>query len=186
MSRTVTEQSRTITARLLCELLAYDPATGALTWKARPAEMFKGNGYEKRFNNAYAGKPALTTCHDKGYQYGMIFGQRVYAHRAAWAIMKGRMPRLDIDHINGQKDDNRIKNLRIVTKKGNGRNRQLSANNTSGISGVHWCRTARRWIAKIGKSQYVGAFVEKQDAIAARKAAERRMGYHENHGRKAA
>ncbi len=92
-----------------------------------------------------------------------------------------------IDHINGDRGDNRISNLRVVTSTENNRNKAINKNNTSGVTGVTWSKSRRKWIAqihigKIGKA--LGGFDRVEDAIAARKNAETRYGFHENHGRK--
>jgi hypothetical protein len=107
------------------------------------------------------------------------------AHRVAWALCYDRWPAEQLDHVNGAKADLRIRNLREVTNAENGRNQRRSAANKSGRIGVHWHKGDRRWRASIGldgRPCYLGSFVSFDEACAAREAAERIFGFHENHG----
>lgn len=91
-----------------------------------------------------------------------------------------------IDHINGDRLDNRIENLREVDRAENMKNMRMPADNTSGFVGV--TRHYEKWKAQItvnGKHIYLGRFDHKKDAIAARIAANRKFGFHENHGSRA-
>lgn len=110
----------------------------------------------------------------------------IYAHRMAWEIFYGSPPSGQIDHINGIRSDNRIDNLRDVPVSENRKNVALSARNKTGHVGVHLIKS--RYVAKIKirkKDIRLGTFDTLELAIAARKEAERRYGFHENHGRKA-
>jgi hypothetical protein len=117
-----------IPVELLREILEFDLHTGEFRWKERPVEHFP-NGKpspEKRcamWNGKYAGKPALTCVDPRGYKKGEVSGVFVWAHRAAWALVSGRWPTLEIDHINRNKGDNRFRNLRQVTHRDNAKNR---------------------------------------------------------------
>lgn len=133
-----------------------------------------------------AGKEAFISRKPNGYIYARLMGRAIYAHRAAWAISYGEWPKGDIDHINGDRADNRIANLRDVSRQENMRNAKRNRANRSGVVGVTWCRAARKWQAQIGisgKCKYLGIFSSRDDAVAARRAAERQYGFHENHGR---
>ena len=83
---------------------------------------------------------------------------------------------MNIDHIDGDRTNNRIENLRLATKAENGWNRQhLDKRNSSGFTGVYWCIRDQKWRARIkvnGKNIHIGYFTNKQDAIAARRLAE--------------
>jgi hypothetical protein len=96
-----------------------------------------------------------------------------------------RWPEGEIDHINGNRQDNRIENLRDVPRSLNQRNSKLQNNNRSGVSGVFW--RANRWEARIylvsGQRKHLGRFKTFEEAVAVRKQAEMECGYHENHGR---
>lgn len=121
-----------------------------------------------------------------GYRYICIGYTRYAAHRLIWKFFHGKDPRY-IDHLNGIRSDNRIENLRCVTKKQNQNNMKLFSTNTSGVTGVHYCNTINKWIAKIytnNKSHILGRYKNLEDAIQARKNAEKEFGFHANHGRK--
>lgn len=166
-------------------LFRYDAETGELFWRRRPESMFPDPASAARWNGRYAGKRALTAKTKAGYLTGLLFRKHVKAHSVAWAIAHGRWP-YEIDHINGDKSDNRIANLREVTRQENSRNRGMRSDNCTGVAGVS--KRRGRWLARIqGDSREVtlGTFDTLTEAAAARKAAERRFGYHENHGRQA-
>lgn len=174
----------TIPVDVLHELLAFDSKTGAFTWKARDGRFCATELSARRWNARFAGKPALNGNHAQGYLEGTLLFQSILAHRAAWAMHYGVWPSSQIDHINGDRTDNRIQNLREATATENNRNMRLSSRNTSGTVGVH--RSRRLWVARIcdqGKIVHLGSFRDFGDAVAARKAAEERYGYHANHGR---
>lgn len=122
---------------------------------------------------------------DDGYLKGAIFRKLIKAHRAAWAHYHGRWPTQDIDHIDGNKHNNRIENLRDVSRQENMRNVPLTKANKSGVKGVHWYKARNKWVASImisGKHKHLGYFDLKEDAASARKAAERKYGFSERHG----
>ena len=99
-----------------------------------------------------------------------------------------------VDHINQDSCDNRLSNLRDVTRAENQRNQSMSKLNTSGVCGVVERKGVKgsTWRAQIGKikddggytTAYLGSFKTKEKAIAARKAAEVKLGFHKNHGAK--
>jgi hypothetical protein len=162
------------------EILFYNERTGRLFW--RPKE--EKNRHDKRRNTLFAGKEAGTPV--LGYKSVLYRGKKYLAHRVVWAIVYGEYPRFFIDHINGDRSDNRIANLRDVTQQENQRNVALLRNNTSGVMGVSWSEKDKRWTAEINGPKgpmKIGRFKEKSDAVFARKAAEVELGYHPNHGR---
>lgn len=178
-----------ITPNFLRKLLSYDPDTGALTWRARTAEMFSGCSNPIHQCNAWNAKYAgtLTDTQDgQGYVRLSVFDVKIRAHRAAWAIYYDEFPMNFIDHINGVRSDNRINNLRDVPKILNHRNMKLAKNNTSGSVGVTWNKALKKWEAKIhvnGKTKYLGVFLDRDDAISARLSASASNNFHINHGR---
>lgn len=120
----------------------------------------------------------------KGYTAIQIDGKQYQAHRIIWKLVHGTEPK-QIDHINGDRSDNRIENLREVNGTQNARNMKLRTCNTVGCHGVY--KHGGRWRAVItlgGKKKHLGVFDSTKEAIAARKAAERKYGFHENHGSK--
>jgi hypothetical protein len=180
--------TKEIDPKIIKELLDYDPETGKLFWKKRLHGTFDKRGVNI-FNTKFAGKEALTTKTTHGYHDGTIFNKKYSAHRIAWVLYYGEWPKGHIDHINHNGRDNRIKNLRDVTRSENMRNAQLSGSNTSGVTGVYYRKSEKRWIAAIGsgsKFVHIGIFKNKDDAISARKKAEAEYGFHPNHGRASA
>lgn len=169
----------------LRQLLRYEPETGRLYWLPRPSEMFKTERDTNAWNTRYAGREAFLSPHSDGYRQGRIHERKYLAHRVAYAIHHGEWPPEDIDHINGVCDDNRIENLRAVSRTVNNRNRNMQTNNKSGVNGVNWHKTAKKWMARIylgGMQKSLGYFDSLDDAVAARKAAEVGHGYTERHG----
>lgn len=175
---------------LLRQLLDYDPETGSLTWRKRPVEMFgeSARGAERAaasWNSRYAGTPALASVSRQGYARGAIFDRVYLAHRVAWAIYHGSWPTEEIDHINHVRTDNRICNLRPASREENCRNISRASNNSSGVTGVSWHKAGRKWLAVIvhkEEQHFLGLFTDFHDAVAARKTAERELGFHLNHG----
>lgn len=170
--------------QLLLELLTYDPLTGVLTWRERPLSMFRRECDHLRWNNRYAGQPAftgITADTSGGYHRGRINGVEYRAHRIIWKMQTGEEPD-KIDHKNGVRNDNRWKNLRDVTAKGNALNQSRHSTNRSGRTGVFFEKRTGRWIASIGRKQ-LGRFSKIEDAIAAREQAEVVRGYTLNNRR---
>lgn len=132
-------------------------------------------------------KPAGGFQKSQGYNRLKIDGVLYYEHRLVWLFHYGRWPEGEIDHINGKRADNRIENLREATRVQQNRNMKLFCQNTSGHTGVSWSKHAKKWYARIrvsvGRDKNLGYFSDINDAIAARKAAEQKYGYHPNHGR---
>jgi len=156
MPKNILTQSR------LKELLHYNPETGVFT-------RVKNN------------KP--TGWLDNGYVKIHVAGADRYAHRLAWLYMAGRVP-LEVDHDNHNKADNRWDNLNGVDRQGNKRNGPKQANNTSGVTGVY--RQAGKWRVRIkvdGKFKSLGYFGTVGEAVTARKDADRKYGFHVNHGK---
>ena len=158
--------------------LDYDADTGALVWRHNPTASAS-------WNTRWTGEDAFTAVTD-GYRTGRLDGTQHLAHRLVWAWHYGEWPVEQIDHINGDRGDNRIENLRQVSNTENARNASVSRNNTSGVTGVWWDKRRNRWRAEIKvdrQKMVLGAFACISDAVAARKAAEQRFGFHENHGK---
>lgn len=173
---------------VLRQLLRYEPETGKLFWKERTAESFayKSEKTVAWWAKKFAGREGFTHLSKRGYLVSNIGGRTIAAHRAAWAITHGEYPSGQIDHINGNRTDNRLENLRDVVQAENARNSAMSRMNTSGVQGVYLHKQTGKWCAQIrafGKQVGLGLFQSQADAIIARKAAERVLGYHPNHGR---
>jgi hypothetical protein len=173
---------------LLQTLLQYDPETGALHWRKRSLEMFANcplrpaHEVRDRWNTKNAGRAALTAPTHNGYMFGTLLGKSVRAHHVIWAMMTGKWPTAQIDHINGVRTDNRWCNLRQVQQLDNSRNMGLPSDNTSGRVGVSRARRGR-WQAYINRDRKrinLGEFGTFEEAVAAREAAELDCGYHPN------
>ena len=170
----------------LIQFASYDPETGLIFWRERPAHLFKNTSRWKAWNSTFAGKEALSAVNSAGYKHGTAFGVSILAHRAAWAIHTGKWPFGEIDHINGVRSDNRIGNLRDVSRSRNGQNIRRASNNTSGRVGVSYNKRQNKWVAYIkanGRHMCLGTFAAFGDAAEARTKAEMLLGFHENHGR---
>ncbi|WP_367273572.1 HNH endonuclease [Pluralibacter sp.] len=95
---------------------------------------------------------------------------------------------MQIDHINGRRDDNRLANLRLVDAAQNSRNRKRQQNNSTGVTGVYPYKDTGRFCVQIGSGKsriFLGIFDTLFDAACARKSAEINSHYHPNHGRAA-
>ena len=175
----------------LRKLLRYDPETGKLFWRERTPDVFKDGKHSaesvcNQWNGRNAGKEAFTTDNGHGYRQGSIFNRLYFAHRVIWAMTHNEWPEYEIDHKQGVRHDNRISELRAVDPSENRKNKKLHKNNTSGYMGVYWYPNSLKWCAQIkvnGRRVHLGYYAQKDDAIAARKAAEVKYGFHPNHGR---
>lgn len=176
----------------LWKVLRYEPSTGLLYWRARTPDMFKAQSERLRaahcvnWNAMFAERPALNSPSGNGYSSGALFCISLSAHVVCWAMVHGRWPDGEIDHQNGNGRDNRPRNLRNVTHAENVKNAKLPRHNRSGVIGVSWDRGRGVWQAGIqhrGKKIALGRFPSFDAACAARRDAERRYGFHPNHGR---
>jgi hypothetical protein len=155
----------------LREVLHYDPDSGIFTWRYKNGDTRE----EKIWNTRYGGKRAGTIA-PSGYL--LIFTRRSSrrAHRLAFALMNGGFPKLSIDHINGDRLDNRWSNLREATKSLNAQNRHVrSEKNPYGVHGITYYDSVGKWRARIkvnGSEINLGYYDSVHDAVKARKNAE--------------
>jgi hypothetical protein len=153
----------------LIECFNYDPMTGRLSWRERPVTHFKDEHSWRVTNCKYAGKE-IAGADEKGYLRVPIHGKNYRVHRVCFAIYHGRWPDKQVDHIDGDKANNKIGNLREATNSQNQMNRGAAVNNTSGYKGVHFNKAAKKWHAQIrkkGKNIYLGVFDDPHDAYLA-------------------
>lgn len=161
-----------------CELkdaLDYNESTGIFTWKISPMSKVK------------SGSVAGTIRKIDGYIHIQYKGKIYKGHRLAWFFVYGVMPLNQIDHIDHNGSNNAISNLREVDNSLNQRNGGFRSDNTSGFVGIYWHKKRNSWCAKLtvnGKNIHIGWYRNKEDAIKARKDANRQFGFHENHGLK--
>jgi len=161
-----------LTQEILKERLDYSPETGLFTWLLP--------------NSNRIGVGCVAGYESNGYVYISIDTIQYYAHRLAWLYVHGEFPTNEIDHVNGQKSDNRLCNLRPATHGENMKNRTAKPNSLSGVFGVRWNISSKKWTARIKSNRkviHLGTFSDLKDAILARKAAESRYGFHANHGK---
>jgi hypothetical protein len=119
----------------------YDAETGVLLWR------------ETRSHNAVAGQEAGYTC-PSGYRHVMLNGKMLKVHRIAWAIFYGRWPDAEIDHIDGHKSNNRIRNLRDADRTTQAENiRKARSDNKTGFLGVSQHRGKFVATIRIGKKK---------------------------------
>lgn len=156
-----------ITADRLRHVLHYNPLTGIFTRKIQTS------------HNALIGAVA-GSLKSSGYWGIYIDNHHYRAHRLAWLYVTGMWPNDQIDHINLNKSDNRIANLREATSFQNGGNTRAHKTNTSGIKGVYWYHRLSKWHAQIrinGRRNHLGYFDNIEDAaFAYRKAAHEHFG----------
>ncbi|RZS35844.1 HNH endonuclease [Corticibacter populi] len=147
----------TISRAQLLEVLHYDQETGIFSWAKSIATKVK--------TGSIAGHISADQ-----YQRIVIFGRKYLAHRLAWLYVHGEWPDGQIDHINRQKNDNRLANLRCVSCLKNQHNKGAYANNKSGTPGVHWHTRDQRWRAVIGvngRRVRLGSYIDRSAAEAA-------------------
>jgi len=177
---------RHLTQEYVRSLFHYDPETGVLTWKERPREHFSNSHTWAAMNTRCAGKKVGSRLSKtSSYLSFCLKGKGFLVHRVIWVWVHGENPE-EIDHINGDKADNRLVNLRNVSRGINMMNKAQSKKNTSGVTGVVWHKAARKWTAQIridGKNHYLGVFNTVSEASEARMEASQKFGFHANHGR---
>lgn len=164
---------KNVTHERLKEAIDYNPITGVFMLLVRTRKRKPGI-------------IASNTNPKNKYARISLDGKLYLAHRLAWFYVHGEWPAEDIDHINHCKTDNRMSNLRSVTRSQNLRNMSLLKRNTSGRVGVSWIKAENKWCAQIcvqNKIHLLGNYTHFYDAVAARERAEEKYGFHENHGK---
>ena len=167
--------TRTLPAQAyLRQCFDYDPQTGVLTWRDRPREHFNTDQSHKCWTTKWPGKPAGSpNC--KGYMQVGLVGTLLLNHRIIWQLVHGMVP-ATLDHVNGNRLDNRLANIRPCTASQNMMNRKLGGSK-SGFRGVRKLKRGG-WEVRItvSRQQYtVGSYPTIEDAITARIEAEARM-----------
>ena len=160
-----------LTREKLASVVDFDPAKGRFFW--RGVGRGKPRGKEAGSFDAH------------GYGQINVFGKVWKEHRLVWLWVHGEFPDKQIDHINHDRRDNRPENLRLADNMENHRNRPMQNSNKSGFVGVWHNKRCNRFFAYInvnGKRIRLGTFRTIEEAIAVRSQANKRYGYHENHG----
>lgn len=153
----------------LVECFECDSEAGTLVWKMRPRHHFcTERGYRHYIAGSRAGKRADWLHEPTGYRFIQFSTSLYKAHRIVWKMVTGQEPEDFLDHINGDRSDNRISNLREATDLQNRHNAGKRKNNTSGLRGAF--STPWGFLAQIGvnrKTVYLGYFNTAEDAHAA-------------------
>lgn len=159
-----------ISVPYLKECVEYDANTGLFTWKERPVSHFKHGKYGSQsvcdaWNKAYSGRPAFQNSDNRGYLSGAILGKHYSAHRSAFAIGNGGWPMWTVDHINGNRIDNRLCNLREATPAQQIMN---SAKGNKAVRGVAMHKRANGGIKFSASIRvHLGYFATEEEAAAA-------------------
>ena len=176
---------------MLKKLLRYEPETGKLFWRERTPDMFVDSDKFpaevncSQWNARFAEKEGFTKVDVGGYRRGRVLNIQYQAHRVIWKMIYNEEPE-EIDHVEGNRSDNRIHMLRASNCIDNRKNKKRPLTNNSGVIGVAWSKRNRKWRAriKVSKKNYeLGFFADFDEAVAARKEAEKKYGFHKNHGR---
>lgn len=154
-------------------LFKYEPNTGLLL--------------SKHCRLCRAPDAPIFSTHCEGYLTCWVDGKSYLMHRLVWIYFHGFIPlKREIDHIDGNRSNNKIENLRLVTRGENNKNSRLYSNNTSGTAGVSFDKRRKRWRARINVCSKViclGDFDKKSDAVRARKQAEVQYRFSSDHGK---
>ena len=121
----------------------------------------------------------------KSYYQTSINYKKYFLHRLIWLYMTGKLPSGQIDHEDGDGLNNKWLNLRDVSHSENAKNQKLRSTNKSGVCGVHWDKSRGKWSASLTynrKDVRLGRYDDWFDAVCARKSAENKFNFHENHG----
>ena len=162
-----------LTQKRLKELLSYSPVVGVFEWRSPRRRVRVG---------FLAG--AVTP---SGY-IAIGVDRKVYrAHILAWMYMTGELPDGHIDHIDGDRSNNAWSNLRIATRSQNAANSRTATSNTSGVKGVFWCKSTKKWSCNLrrnGVVAYRASFDTLEQAAAAVMVERERIdGSFANHGK---
>ncbi len=150
--------------------IEYDPHDGVLRWIVPTSNRVK--------KGSRAGAN-----HCKGYRQVRFGGVNVLEHRLVWFHFHGVWPEGQIDHINGDRLDNRIANLRDIPAADNQKNMKRNVRNKSGFTGVYLNKDTGMWVARGSKKEYLGQFECKATAAYLARRSRLLSGYHKNHGR---
>jgi hypothetical protein len=147
--------STELTQARLKELLHYDPVTGIFTWRVTVS------------SKAQAGNAVGRADILHGYVRRHVDKQRFSEHRLVWLYMTGSWPENQLDHINGDRTDNRWGNLREATDAQNRQNMAKRKGSSSNLLGVKWSKLRGKWMASITRdyvTKHLGYFADELDA----------------------
>ena len=160
----------------VAKLFTYDRETGVLYWRIRDRNTIR------RKYVAGSSKGAKD-----GYRQVRIKGKKYLEHRIIMMLCFGHIPEnAEIDHINHVRNDNRLCNLRFVTRSENRRNQSVNSKNTTGVTGVCFYKRLQKYIARIRVNRefiHLGTFETLEEAAAARAEANVKFNFNNNHGK---
>ena len=158
------------------ELFRYDYETGVLYWRWRI-----NNSVPKTLEAGTQRKS-----NSDGYLYVSVYGRIYPVHRIVMLMCYGFYGEgLEVEHINHVRNDNRLFNLRFVTRSENSKNQSVSSKNTSGVTGVDFLKAKKKYRARIRvnyKSIFLGNYDTLEEAAEARRQADRKYKFNNNHG----
>lgn len=146
-----------LTAEQLHEFVTCDLTTGTFIYRVRTRRHKPGDALKPSINK-------------NGYAVTQINGTLHYVHRLVWLYAHGEWPSKQIDHINRNRSDNRLENLRLATSVEQGQNTGIPKNNTSGYKGVWFHKPTERYVAEIKhrrKKHHLGYFNTVEEAATA-------------------
>lgn len=182
----MTEQELIEFMRKAAAMVEYDPDSGSMLWRAKEASTPQALNWNARFAGKECGSIGNEGYRQLSLKFDLPSPRMVLAHRLAWFIAYGELPKGFIDHINQCKSDNRLVNLRDVPQSINQRNGTRNRRNTSGVTGVSWHKKLRKWLAQAtvdGRNRYVGVFNDIEKADEAVRKFRAQHGFLETHGR---
>lgn len=173
----------------LKECFDYDAISGEIFWSySRPRGHFPTERSYRTYMANIAGLRAGGVGKYHGYRYVTVCQKLLKEHRVIYALHFGQHPEGLIDHIDRDKTNNKIENLRIVSDAINSRNTRKYSNNTSGYTGVYFHKAKRHWRARVrhdGKLIHIGSFPTAEQANSARVAYLQdnpQLGFTDHHG----
>jgi hypothetical protein len=149
-----------------------------------PTQAEVKKAFEYYDGHLYRGGSIAGCTNTQGYRVIKYKSKQYKEHQLVWIYFYGSPAKLT-DHINHDRADNHIENLREVSFQENARNATLNIKNTSGIAGVHWHKSNKRWSVWVyvnRKYKHIGTYRDLHEAVSARLFANSYYGFHENHG----
>lgn len=184
-------KTQLLTPEELGKFIRLDPISGDMFWKERTREYtleklgIRAANSVPQFNSDISGSPVNLNITSWGYYSFSLRGRQYSAHRAVYALHHGAWPKYQIDHVNGDRKDNRPENLRDVTRTENAQNQKKRTDNKSGYTGVRFEPVRNAWVAEIrveGRYILLGRHKTRDIAYQIRKAASLAYGFSAEHG----
>ena len=161
------EATDRIDIELLRQFIDINPLDGTMRWSFRDRKHFRSDESFKSWNTRYANAVTFKSTDGRGYLRASIKDKDYKAHLVAWALYYGKWPLCEVDHINGDKKDNSLNNLRSATSSQNKMNVHPRNGCSSQYKGVCWNVKRKKWESRIafnGKTLHLGYFVDEIEA----------------------